>query len=277
MDAEALKHELLQTAAEDSEVSDERRASLTEAMLEHIGSLDPQLRDELIYETFSQWIHQGRYSPMQLQDLLLVCLDQRHLMWFPEGNPDAVFTRAFSQLVIAEILHWHQQQQQILTPEVVIQTAEVLIEYMHTEADRRGYVPDKGWAHAIAHLADSVKQLLGCPELRRAMVSDVLEAARDQIGTRALVYGFGEDERLASAVVLVLERDDFSEADFARWLDTVSFERIGSELPGDYLAAMNRKHFLRSLFFQMRTRGVHPDLVTHVDALLRKVQQSRLG
>lgn len=276
MHAETLKNELLLLGGDDGRIDDQDRHRLTEAMLEHVGALDPQLRDDLIYERFSRWIHAGLYPNAELEELLGVCWDTAHLMCFPTDDEDAVFTRAFSQLIIADILLWHRQRGPSLAPEVVAKTAAVLLSYMQTETDRRGYVPDKGWAHAIAHLADTLKALLPCSEIPKAVVMRMLDAVREQIGTRDLVYSFGEDERMASALLSVLKRQDFSEADLAHWLDSVSFTQIGPRLPGDYLAAMNRKHFLRSIYFQMRSRGVYPWLTAHVDALLQKVQQSRL-
>ena len=40
--------------------------SLVPGMLENIGSTDPVLRDDLIYETFAGWIEADKFSPGEL-------------------------------------------------------------------------------------------------------------------------------------------------------------------------------------------------------------------
>lgn len=78
-------------------------------MVTHIGSPDPQLRDELIYSTFSHWIEEGVLSPEQLQELLAIALDDQHLFYrIGESGTDSVFTRSFSVLLLPLILILHR-------------------------------------------------------------------------------------------------------------------------------------------------------------------------
>ena len=76
------------------------------------------------------------------------------------------------------------------------------------EHDLRGYVPGKGWAHAVAHGADAIAALagsrhFGVPEL--TVLLDVL-ADRLLIPVDGLLPS-GEPDRMAAAVMAVLRRN----------------------------------------------------------------------
>lgn len=58
-------------------------AELTASRLQQIGSPDALLRDRLIDNTFVRWIeYQQVYSPNQLRDILVPCLNESHLSKF---------------------------------------------------------------------------------------------------------------------------------------------------------------------------------------------------
>lgn len=74
---------------------------LVQEMIHNIGSVDAELRDDLIYETLSQWIPGKVLTTNELLQLLSVILDSDHLLYkLGESDTDSVFTRSFSMLVI---------------------------------------------------------------------------------------------------------------------------------------------------------------------------------
>src|SRR5688572_26401142 len=77
---------------------------LTEELFSYIGSTDPELRDEIAYETFANWLDKRRYTPEQTRGYImrLVINLQDGL---GERDTDSVFVRAFSVLFLAEIVH----------------------------------------------------------------------------------------------------------------------------------------------------------------------------
>jgi hypothetical protein len=84
--------------------------SLAQAMVAHLGSPDPVLRDDLIYDILANWITTDRLSAGQLKQLLDVCLDSSHLFYsIGEYETDSVFARSFSALAIALIIDAHRR------------------------------------------------------------------------------------------------------------------------------------------------------------------------
>ncbi|MFS0859297.1 hypothetical protein [Paenibacillus taichungensis] len=67
MDALALKQKLRQIQSANLSAHEvEHPYEMALHMMQHIGSPDPVLRDELIYVTFATWIGQGVFSEEQL-------------------------------------------------------------------------------------------------------------------------------------------------------------------------------------------------------------------
>lgn len=74
-------------------------------MLIHIGSVDGELRDSLIFSTFYQLIENNKLSNSLMVKILDICLSEEYLFkGIGEQGTDTVFTRSFSSLVIALIV-----------------------------------------------------------------------------------------------------------------------------------------------------------------------------
>ena len=87
------------------------------------------------------------------------------------------------------------------------------------ERDLRGYDAKKGWMHATAHTADLLKFLARNPRLSAADAARILNGIGAKIRDAGEVFAWGEDERLASAVLAVLRRGDLDVAAWTGWLD----------------------------------------------------------
>lgn len=62
--------------------SSEEALALLPAMLEHVGSTDAELRDELIYSTFVNWIYTQRlFSAERMRAILHMVLDEQHMFY----------------------------------------------------------------------------------------------------------------------------------------------------------------------------------------------------
>jgi len=73
-----------------------------------MGSLDPELRDRLIWQTLSHWAELYLDSE-QLGILLNIALDDEHLYYgLGEQDTDSVFMRSNASLTIASFLGTHQ-------------------------------------------------------------------------------------------------------------------------------------------------------------------------
>ena len=155
LDAQTLKTKLQEIAADDYKPpTGPELYPLVLAMGEHTGDLDPELRDDLIYTILATWINRDVFDAKELKEILQVALNNDHLfLGLGETESDAVFTRAFSILIVAPILEAHRRRPFLPDDELLVIKHKVL-RYLAAEKDLRGYVAGKGWAHAVAHTAD---------------------------------------------------------------------------------------------------------------------------
>jgi hypothetical protein len=261
-----LKQHLQSIATNDYRVPDNVDYwQLTQAMLSHIGAIDPELRDELIYTTFNKWTGADLYSDAQYRSLLNAALDEAHLFWsVGKPNSDSVFTRAFSAL-LAVLPIYHHRQQPFLMPDEIHATLEAVLDYFARENDLRGFVEHKGWAHAVAHTADLLDELALCKEIQHDDLLRILAAIREKAATSETIYIDEEDERLAYATLSLLGREVVSHDEVEAWVKSFApIERVGDWRPRH----LNTKHFLRSLYFQAKYRHIAEWVCAPIDETL---------
>jgi len=224
------------------------------AMLERIGSPDGELRDTLIYSTFVEWIYQQRlFSAKDLHSILKRVMDDQHMFYhMGEEEGDGVFTRAFSVLLLPLLLAVHRDAPYLSSGEIRI-VKQNLIDFLQQEKDRRGFVPGKGWAHAIAHAADAVDELALCSELRSSDLLELLGTIQNVICDANQVYGHGEEERLGTAVISIISRDQLEPEQIRGWVTAFgdSVLKIQS-LPEKLIIRANVRNFIQSLYFRLQ-------------------------
>ncbi len=264
--ASELKQQLQLIAAREYRVPDDADYwQLTQEMLVHIGSIDPELRDELILTTISKWARAERYTPDQYSAILTTTLDQQHLFFgLGERDSDTVFTRAFSVLV-GGIAIYHHRQQAFLSASEVLSACDKVLDYFAREVDLRGYVEEKGWAHAVAHTADVLDEFALCVEIEAAGLRCILAAIHAKAATADTIYTAEEDERLAYATLSLFSRDVITQTEVTAWIK--NFAPI--EHSGEWRQRhVNTKHFLRSLYFQARYRHIAEWVCEPIDETL---------
>jgi len=92
------------------------------------------------------------------------------------------------------------------------------LNYLKDEKDLRGFDAKKGWIHATAHTADLLAALAKHPSFTQQDQGNLLKAIGQRIETAHVIFAFGEQDRLASAIAAMAERQDFVEAGFEAWL-----------------------------------------------------------
>ncbi|WP_214713918.1 DUF2785 domain-containing protein [Exiguobacterium sp. s151] len=176
-----------------------------QSMLHHIGSTDPELRDQLIYTLFYRFIIEDNHlTNEQLTDMLHTTLKYHLFHGIGETASDTVFTRAFSTLLIALIVYQDRQQRFLSETDIDMLMAKLLA-YLDCEIDTRGYVPEKGWAHSIAHVADAFDELALHPYLDETEFGEMLEALWSKV-LIPNIYIHDEDERLLNPIFALLGR-----------------------------------------------------------------------
>nr|WP_145405634.1 DUF2785 domain-containing protein [Paenibacillus xylanexedens] len=264
MDALTLKHKLQQLqSANLSATGVEKPYDLALHMMQHIGSSDPVLRDELIYMTMATWIGQQVFSDEQLKALLRLALDEEHLFYrIGEQETDSVFTRSFSVLILPPILGVDRQRS-FLHEEDILRVKERLVTYLESEKDARGYVEGKGWAHAPAHAADAVEDLAQSPYIERAALLELLHALTIKVTESNQAYIYDEDQRMAQAAMTILGRNLLEQTELEAWVKQLQDKRSGDAEEGKTIQqisqlSLNIRMFMQSLYFSIRDQKAEP-------------------
>lgn len=240
-------------------------------MMENIGSLDPQLRDELIYTTLFHWITQERFDYKQLRHILQISLDNSQLFnRIEERDDDAVFKRTFSVLIVALILYEHRKIN-FLSREELDEVKEKLIEYMIDEVDVRGYVEVKGWAHSAAHTADALDELVQCDCINKSDLLHILNVIRTKVCIGYYVYVDEESERLVNVVESSLSRKILIDSEIIEWLQGFKRENQNNKYIHNYHLKINIKEFLRSLYFRLLEKENSDYIVEEIKKMLRNL------
>jgi hypothetical protein len=231
-------------------------AELTPGLLEALGSTDGELRDELAFLILANWIERGYYDEASLRSMLSQ-LQAGMLKGLGEQVSDSVFERSFSTLVLNEVLGYDNAHTFLQASEVQ-RVLDHVIAYFIAERDLRGHVPGKGFAHAIAHTADTFRVLAQSRHVDERTLEQMLAAIADRLLAPVNhVYLYDEDERLALAVLTILRRELLDLKALEAWLTRLAHP-VG-DMPW-YRAAddraklsafTNAELFLRSLYFQL--------------------------
>lgn len=254
--------------------SDRPLDDLTAELTTMLGSTDPEVRDGTAYPALATWIERGVYDDLLigLGDGMVAGL----AVGIGESGTDTVFRRSFSALVLAECLS-RDNEQHLLPGAKVMEWGDRIAVWFLDEQDARGFVPGKGWAHAVAHGADTIGALAGSPHLagpEHAVLLDVLaERLLQQPADEPLASG--EPDRVASATMKVLRRNTLGTDVLEPWIHRVAAAGNPFRGPVDddpFAPTATAQAFLRALFVHLSLAPdpplVRPDLLlVLIDAL----------
>jgi hypothetical protein len=252
--------------------------NLTEILFSYLSSIDRELRDDIAYVVYANWLKQEMFQAEAIQshvEKLLSNLDKG----IGETESDTVFLRAFSILLLAEIVH-NDNKKPLLNHKQVKEILEKGIWYIGAEKDARGYIPRKGWAHALAHTADLMLVLARNRHIDAGNLWSILATIGYKIvHSTNHVYIHGEDERLASAIVEILRRDTISLNQLEAWADSLA-QPDGTDWKGALAeeernhAFQNTRNLLRSLYFALlKEHEDFPDHEQHIRLVLNTLSE----
>jgi hypothetical protein len=242
---------------------------LTAELVEMLGHPNPRLREDIAYPILTAWLGQGTYDDL-LQGLGSGLLPGLQYGLGHDGD-SSVIRRSYSALMLAEIIG-RDNDQHLLSSSSVLEWGDGATSWYVREQDHRGWVPEQGWAHAIAHGADLMAALARSRHFGRLELTVLLDVIADRVLTpTSYIWRHGEDDRLAYAVMTVLHRNALDTAIVEPWLvrlgDGLKPPRTRghlSEWPSP--SAANTSRLLRALHLQLAL-GVQgrPDLQADAD------------
>ncbi|MEH7458833.1 DUF2785 domain-containing protein [Bacillus sp. JJ1127] len=245
-------------------------------MLQHIGTPDGYLRDNLIYTTFWHLITKDHVSHKQLQRLLSQSISKQYLFYkITTGDKDAVFTRSFTTLLIALIIN-SDTKHNFLSESDILEVKDKLILYMKQEHDFRGYVDDQGWAHSIAHVSDAFDELVKNPKLETSYYPEIILTLLEKVSVHTIYYNYEEEERIITPIIAML-KNGLSEKELIvslrSFVHQMQIQKTKLSIIPYEALYRNIKSFLRSLFFRLRTNSICKETEIEIENLLKNFRQ----
>lgn len=191
-------------------------------MNNNIGNLDSYLRDNLIYTLFSRGFGEDAFNLQQKKNIVTNFLEKKSLFKnIDKSTNDFVFLRSFNALLGSEILDYDNQSE-FLTPKEREVIFDWSIKYMETEKDFRGFVPNKGWAHSIAHGSEFLGSTLRHNKFSKAKITAALNVISRILNEIEVPFRDEEESRLAYIFFLGVKANNIPEKKLTSFI--VSFD-----------------------------------------------------
>ena len=228
---------------------------LTTEIFSYLSSIDPDLRDDIGYIVYANWLEKGKYTQDEIAKHIHTLLGNLEI-GIGETETDNVFLRSFSVLFLAEIIHNDNKASQI-SKNPIQEILEKGLAYLQSEKDPRGYVETKGWAHALAHTADLMRVLAENEHTGLVEHKQILNGIVERLVTASdWVYIHGEDDRLSAAVLSILRQDMLPTSTIKEWAELFTTKNWKGAWTKEEStrAFFNVRNFLRSLYLQVDSR-----------------------
>ena len=218
-----------------------------------VGSIDPVLRDDVVYGSALRWVGRRRLLSAEQQKALLTMWSDNLSVRLGEQGTDNVFRRSFSALNLS-LLAAVDNEASFLTPPEHDAFVAKAVDYLTREKDTRGYDATKGWMHTPAHTADLLKFLARSAKLAPARQGEIIRAIAAKNAAVGQVFVWGEDERLAQVVRSIVRRADFDPAAVDAWIADVVAAHKGLWAqapaidPAKFVPVENNKRVMRAVF-----------------------------
>jgi hypothetical protein len=261
--------------------TDRPLADLTAELTTLLGSTDPVDRDEIAYPILATWITEGVYDDLLagLGDGMAAGLTQG----LGEADTDSVFRRSFSALVLAECIRRDNTETRLPAAKI-LEWGDRVAGWLVRERDVRGFVPDHGWAHAVAHGADAIGALADSPHFGLTELTVLLDVIADRVVLETPTpLSSGEPDWLALATMGIMRRRLVPLRIIEPWLARLTAAAGGTGPPGvdPYRTAGTPEAFLRALHIQVALApepiDVRADLLLELVDALRTTNAAYLG
>ncbi len=243
----------------------------TAELVELLGHPNPRWREDIAYPLLTTWISKGVY------DDLLAGLGDGIVPGLRYGlghdGDVSVLRRSYSALLLAEIIG-HDNNAHLMTADSVLDWGDHATAWYIREQDHRGWIPESGWANAIAHGADLLAALARSRHFGRLELTVLLDVIADRVlAPTAYIWRHGEDDRLAFAVMTLLHRNALDPSIVEPWLarlgDGIRPPRTRGHVEAEWPSpsVRNTSSFLRALHLQLAL-GVQGRTDLQADAAL---------
>lgn len=241
-------------------------------MLENIGDIDSEFRDNLILSTLFKWIDGDVLSDDEVYNILIMAIDDKHLLNGIESVDDRVFCRTFSVEVVASIICRHRKNK-FISKDKLFKAFDSVIEFYSKDSDVRGYVEGKGWAHGAAHGADALDEFARCSELQYDHLKKILDAIYNKVNISHYGYIHFEDERMITTIKGILERKIIPLDEIEQWIRLFDISNKDDHSLENLVLEFNRNVFLKSLYFRLIKEFEYKDITDAIMSVLININR----
>jgi hypothetical protein len=215
--------------------------------IEYIGHIDSELRDDLILEYLFRLFIEADLDDKILNETVLELL--LNLNEGIDEVSDKVFKRTFSMLALVALIKRHT-----ITPwidhDLQDQIINKSIHAFSKEKDMRGYVEDKGWAHAGAHGADLFLAISNLERISKKDLNQMLDILYSKLCLEQNTFHLGEDKRMARAASFIFKNEKMDRGQVKIWIR--SFTKIDNRGIELVVSKSNGRNFLTALSVYMK-------------------------
>lgn len=241
---------------------------LVNEMMENIGSLDQILRDRLIYTGLFNIIKlNNELSPEQCKVLTYKCLNDNYLFDGIDEISDKVFKRCFVVLLF-ELVFQITMKNNLLDKEEFRHIYSEGMRYIRIEKDFRGYDVDKGWAHTVAHSAGVLDVFAKSEFVGKKELLEILFEIKRRATINSYAYIDEEEESQINVVETIYKRKILTDSEFIKWIKDFDNYSREDNPPFSNTEQINRKTFLRSLYFRFLNGNYNVKLLDTVKNVL---------
>ncbi|BDR60921.1 DUF2785 domain-containing protein [Lactobacillus xylocopicola] len=246
----------MQTAIEQLAQSSDQDLRFTDAqvnfMLKNVGNLDPHLRDKLVYTLFARGFNLDAFTSQQVETIIATFIKEQNLFkGIGQPQNDLVFLRTFSALLGGLIID-KDSKQAILADKQRQLLFDWSIAYLNQEKDYRGFVPGKGWAHAVAHGSDFLSATLSHQKFTCTNEDELFTLIKTIWHNMQAPFIDDEEQRIASAFYLGVHAGNVTSAGFTRFVcqfDTSLNQEIDWAKQVDWYRLSSWQRLLQNWYF----------------------------
>lgn len=237
----------------------------------HLGSSDPELRDDLIFSVMANWVYRGVFTNEEIYKIAETLVKDEYILnGIGKENDDSVFIRSASALQLWAIIVT-QKEKNFLPFNLIGIIFEKTIRLLLEEVDYRAYVPEKGWANSISHAANILSELVQLPEIKKPWLIMVLDSICDKVLQPNFRFQGDEIEHLAAPVAEILLREVLLEEEILPCFDKLKIQpHYHGQEPENFFRFINVRNFLRAIYFYLLDI---PDKRRQRDLILIAIQE----
>ena len=224
-------------------------------LMNSLRQTDPAVRDKGAFFFISDGLQNNVFKPNQLLLMVRYLLQDNVLFnHITETENDGVFYRSFS-IFILSMLHYANRKGNVhsISEEVSETLFLNFATYIALEHDTRGFVGEKGWAHAFMHIGNLLVELAHDETLPRADKIFLLTILIEKLKRLDTPLIMGENRRLIGFITELVKTNELYSQYFLKQLKQWRQEATRQMQPdseSDWHRLYNQQRFLQALLMR---------------------------